>query len=275
MRVCRQALAVLLVYGMGLGCASAVKSPPPTPPATKAAAPTTTKYEPSPAVGQTDLSMCHKPRPDYRDTTTVDVREFARRLHGTWRLNTRTIQGLTIPTNSTFYFDIDLARGTPTRVTGTAMMLDFGNLGVLDTRALTQECPKDARMSAFWDVTVELSRTEQRVSLKLDGEYIGSYGEFAKGMRATEAMAFLKKDDAYLSGGLATPNGGMGEDVWDRISLMGGVLTYLSCANAYIERYIKQSDEQPQIDTLSLKEMWEQKKKTGELLDPTYGRRRL
>jgi hypothetical protein len=154
------------------------------------------------------------------------------------------------------------------------MMLDAGNLGILDTRTLTRECPKDATLGAFWTVTVErVKDNPRRLTLTMDGEYLGSYGDFTNGMTATEKMSFLKQDDAYLSGGLATPNGGFGEDVWDRVSLMGNVLTYLACENGFIERYEKLSNEAPRIDQQTLTQVWKQKKRTGELLDPAYGRR--
>lgn len=231
-------------------------------------------YRPSGDVGPTDLGICHQQRRAFRETTEVDARELAKLLHGSWWLNSRTIDGLTIPTDSFFYFDLDIAQGSADKVRGTAMMLDAGNLGILDIKTLTQECPKDARLGAFWTVTIErLKDNPRRVSLAMDGEYVGSYGDFTKGMTATEAMSFLKHDDAYLSGGLITPNGGFGEDVWDRISVMGNVLTYLSCANGFIERFEKVSDDPPRLDQMTLAQVWQRKKQTGELLDPAYHRR--
>lgn len=268
-------MAVVAV-GLWLGCAT-------TPPQGASSTTTSTKartslaspdYKPSDAVGPTDLGLCSKPRRVDAETAEVDARELARLLNGTWWLNTRTIQGLTIPTDSHFYFDLDVSQGSAEKVRGTAMMIDAGNLGVLDTRSLTKECPKDATLGAFWTVTVERDKSNpRRVALTMDGEYLGSYGDFTNGMKATEAMTFVKKDDAFLSGGLATPNGGFGEDVWDRVSLMGNVLTYLSCENGFIERYEKVSNDPPRIDRLGLNEVWQKKKQTGELLDPAYGRR--
>jgi len=294
----RKALVVLIASGAWIGCATATppssggastaseasgapasplffagpgRSPAPGRPRATLVPP---GYRPSDGVGQTDLGLCGQPRRAFRETTEVDARDLARLLNGSWWLNSRTIDGLTIPTDSFFYFDLDITQGSADKVSGTAMMLDAGNLGILDIRTLTQECPKDARLGAFWTVTLErLKDNPRRVSLSMAGEYIGSYGDFTKGMTATEAMSFLKHDDAYLSGGLVTPNGGFGEDVWDRISVMGNVLTYLSCANGFIERFEKVSNDPPRIEQMTLAQVWQKKKQTGELLDPAYHRR--
>jgi len=224
-------------------------------------------------VGPSDLSLCTRPKPDLGRTPSADVRELARRLHGTWELNTRTIQGLTIPTHSYFFFDLDLEHATSIGASGAAMVLDAGNLGVLDVRSLTHECPKDACLGAFWTVSIDTPDDGRQARLTMDGDYLGSYGEFSEGMKATEAMTFLLRNGVYLSGGLTTPNGGMGEDVWDRVSLEKNLLIYLSCKNAYVERYVKLSSERPLVDGLALRDAWIKKKQTGELLDPAYGRR--
>jgi hypothetical protein len=232
------------------------------------------EYTPSEEVGPTDLALCKQPRVTLPESAgKPDVREFARRLHGTWEVNTRTIQGLTIPTNSYLYYDMDLEHATDQRATGTAMMLDHGNLGILDIKKLTTECNKDAKLGAFWTVLIETEEGGRRISLSMDGEYIGSYGEFPQGMRATESTSFIKKDDAYLAGNLTTPDGGKtSKDLWERVSLMGDVLTYLSCKVRFIDRYVKRSSARPFVEEMTLQQVWEKMKKTGELRDPHYRR---
>src|SRR5215210_6866004 len=49
--------------------------------------------------GPSDLSICARAKTPLVPDTEIDVRDFAARLHGTWELRTRTIQGLTIDTN--------------------------------------------------------------------------------------------------------------------------------------------------------------------------------
>ena len=231
-------------------------------------------YQPNPEIGSTDLGLC-KAANHAAGNTIIDARDFARALHGTWLLKGRTIDGLLIPTNSYFYFDMNMEAATEGEAQGTAMMLDAGNLDVLDPLTKTMECPKDASLGAFWRVKVRTGEQGREVSLTMDGDYQGSYGEFLKGMTFTEVTAFVKRADAYLAGGLVTPAGGMGkQDVWDRISLMGGELIYLSCKDAYIEQYTKVGDDRPRVDGLSLAEAWQGKKSRGEMLNPSYRKTR-
>ncbi len=231
-------------------------------------------YQPSPEVGPTDLSLCETAS-HVAGNTTVDARDFARALHGTWFLKGRTIDGLLIPTNSYFYFDMNVEAATGSEAQGSAMMLDAGNLDVLDPLTKTMECPKDASLGAFWKVKLRTGEQGREASLIMDGDYQGSYGEFQKGMAFTEVTSFVKRADAYLAGGLVTPAGGMGkQDVWDRISLMGGELIYLSCKEAYIEQYVKVADDRPRVDGLALDDAWRGKKSRGEMMNPSYRKTR-
>jgi hypothetical protein len=231
-------------------------------------------YQPSPEIGPTDLSLCNTAS-HVAGNTTIDARDFARALHGTWFLNGRTIDGLLITTNSYFYFDMNVEKATAGEVQGTAMMLDAGNLDALDPLYKTMECPKDASLGAFWKVKVSTGVQGREVSLMMDGDYQGSYGEFQKGMTFTEVTSFVKRNDAYLAGGLVTPAGGMGkQDVWDRISLMGRELIYLSCKDAFVEQYVKVADDRPRVDGVSLGEAWLGKKTRLEMLNPSYRKTR-
>jgi hypothetical protein len=104
----------------------------------------------------------------------------------------------------------------------------------------------------------------------MDGQYFGSYGDFLKGITATEKAAFLKRRDDYLSGGVVSPAGGQGipDDVWDRIGLSADTLTYVSCANGYIDRYVKRSSSEPRLDGLPLEEAWRKRVHEGSILVP-------
>ncbi len=229
------------------------------------AAPTVPAPPPGGDVGPTDLSVCDGARPLPEPGEPVDAAEFARRLHGTWALANRTIRGLTIDTNSTFYFDLGVAGG---KATGTAVLIDYGNLEVLDPLNRCAACLADATVSALWEVTVE--PRGEAIELIMAGEYYGSYGEFQKGVRATERSSFLRRGGQYLSGKLVTPGGGFGQadDVWDRVGLAGDTLTYVSCEGLYVERYVKVGTETPRLDGLPLREAWARRKQEGSLLRP-------
>lgn len=216
--------------------------------------------------GPTDLSVCSV-KPTVYPTENASVREFAARLHGTWLLNTRTIEGLTIDTDSRLYFDFDTV--SDKEATGRALMLDKGNLSVLDPLNGCRACEADAAMGALWEVHVA-NVDDERIVLKMAGDYLGSYGDFRKGVRATEAAAFVKNGTNYLSGHLVSPAGGQGmpDDVWDRIGLSGDTLTYISCTGGFVDRFEKLSSEKPDVDGLSLADAWVKAKKDGWLLKP-------
>ena len=197
----------------------------------------------------------------------VDVAEFATRLNGSWRLGSRTIRGLPVDARARFYFDIDEIDDE--LATGTALLIDYGNLSVLDPLGLTAECLADATVAALWDVEVR-AVDPQRIDLIMSGEYFGSYGDLRQGVQATEKSSYFRYGESYLSGRLSTPSGGAAfpDDVWDRVDFSDESLTYISCKNGYIERYFKNSDDKPTLDGQPLREAWNQRKQSGSLIVP-------
>jgi hypothetical protein len=269
------ALITLLSFaGLGTGCSQgpAPATAPDLPAAQSSVAQTSepaaaqeSRYE---DLGPSDLSICsRKAAPGSTPKSTPDLAEFARQLNGTWKLSNRTIRGLTIDTNTFFYFD--LPSTSQAEVKGTAMLIDYGNLSVLDPMNFAAACLADATVEAMWDV--QIGRKEPAsVSLVMNGEYFGSYGDFLKGIHATESSVFAQFGQGFLSGKLTTPGGGQGveDDVWDRIGLSAGTLTYVSCTGGYVERYVKISDERPLIEGMSLRENWEKRKQDGSVVRP-------
>lgn len=222
--------------------------------------------------GPSDLSVCRAGAVTLEAADDVDLRAFARRLHGTWLLRTRTIQGLTIDTNSRFYFDLDLEGATAGRATGTALMIDRGNLGVMDPLGACKACEADASLGALWTVEIEAPEQGRQVSLRMHGEYLGSYGDFRKGVTATEQTTFFRHRDAYFAGNLTSPAGGQGmpDDVWERIGLTEDTLTYVSCRGGYIDRFEKLSGERPLVGGAALADAWARVKRDGSLLNPPH-----
>lgn len=227
----------------------------------------------APDPGPSDLSVCDD-TPTVYSTAPASLTEFAERLQGTWTLRTRTIEGLTIETDSRFYFAFETV--SDTEVAGRALMLDKGNLRILDPLEGCKACEADAALGALWDVRVVMDTNRERVSLTMAGDYLGSYGDFKKGVRATETATFVKNDGAYLAGHLVSPAGGQGipDDVWDRIGLTNDTLVYVSCKGRFIDRFEKLSSDKPLIDGLSLVETWQKAKREGWLLNPPPVQRR-
>jgi hypothetical protein len=224
------------------------------------------------ADGSADLSICGHDAA-LRPSDTIDLRQFAQRLHGTWLLRRRTIQGITIATDSKFYFDIDTIGDG--QASGHALMLDRGNLSNMDPLERCKACLADATVGALWKVDIRTQADGKTVALTMDGDYLGSYGDFAKGLQATEKTVFMRQDGTYLAGNLFSPAGGQGlpDDMWDRISLTDDVLVYVSCRSRFVDRFVKLTSGKPLIDGLKLPEAWEVRKKDGSLLNPSLARK--
>ncbi len=257
-------ITVLLLLGVpqaGRTGTGSVSPASPVPAATPQAA------EPAAVVGPSDLSLCGQPRSELPQGAEVQVAEFATRLHGSWRLASRTIRGLPIDARAKFYFDIEEITATGAR--GSAVLIDYGNLAVLDPLALTAECQADATVAALWEVEIQ-KQEGQKLALIMKGEYFGSYGDLRQGVTATEQSYFYRYADDYLSGRLSTPSGGAAfpDDVWDRVKFDAESLIYVSCKNGYMERYVKVADERPALDGLPLREAWQGRKKNGSLIVP-------
>lgn len=218
-------------------------------------------------IGPSDLGVCLRADRELPAGTAVDVPEFASRLHGIWYLGSRTIRGLPIDAKAKFYFDIEHIEDDVAR--GVAVLIDYGNLAVLDPLGLTAECPADATVAALWEVEIS-KKDEQQLALVMVGEYFGSYGDLRRGMTATEKSFFYRYAQNYLSGRLSTPSGGevFPDDVWDRVDFNAENLIYVSCKNGYMERYVKSADVTPALDGLPLREAWANRKKTGSLIVP-------
>lgn len=195
------------------------------------------------------------------------MEEFVSLLRGTYALTTRTINGVLINAEAKYYLDV--AAINDSEATGTALLLDRGNLGTMDPNGKCEECQEAAAMGALWDVRVQRGK-DGEVTLIMDGEYVGSYGEFRKGVKAVEKMTFIRQGGRYLSGHLVSPAGGDGnpDDVWDRIELNGQEFTYVSCKNRYFDKYTKLSSDKPTVDGQSLAATWAQKKSDRSLLEP-------
>jgi hypothetical protein len=219
-------------------------------------------------VDQNDLSICSGKVPIPAADDPITVRQFAQWLHGAWALRTRTIQGVTVDTDSKYYIDLDEIGDNSAK--GWAMMIDHGNLRSLDYRRVCPACLADASVGALWKVTITPDAAGRSVHLKMDGDYLGSYGDFRKGIQATEQTRFHRYGGVFLAGQLKSPAGGQGleDDTWDRVTLTSDVFTYTSCKNGFIDRFVKLPDEQPIVAGRRLPDAWQAIKASGILLNP-------
>jgi hypothetical protein len=217
---------------------------------------------------QNNLAICSGKSPIPATDDPITVKQFAGWLNGVWVLRTRTIQGVTVETDSKYYIDLDEIGETSAK--GWAMMIDHGNLRSLDYRRVCAACLADASVGALWKVTITPDAAGHSVHLKMDGDYLGSYGDFRKGIQATEQTRFHLYGGVFLAGQLKSPAGGQGleDDTWDRVTLTSDVFTYTSCKNGFIDRFVKLSDEQPNVSGRRLPDAWRAIKDSGILLNP-------
>jgi hypothetical protein len=105
----------------------------------------------------------------------------------------------------------------------------------------------------------------------MDGDYLGSYGDFRNGVQAVEQTHFHRYGSVFAAGQLKSPAGGQGleDDTWDRITLTSDVFTYTSCKNGFIDRFVKVSSDRPKVAGLQLPAAWQAIKASGMLVNPT------
>lgn len=219
--------------------------------------------------GPSDLSVCTKDTRRVPPTDEVDLEDFARRLHGTWELDPRTVQGVIIDAHADYYFDFTSISDVAAK--GSAALFDHGILTDMDPQGVCELCNEEAAVGAYWDVEIRKEEDPRLLTLIMKGEYLGSFADFREGITATETMTFTRFGDRYLASYLVTPAGGQGmpDEVWERIGLTGDYFTFVFCGRRSIDRYRKVSAERPRVGGLDLKNAWVEKKASGQLLNPS------
>lgn len=205
-----------------------------------------------------DLTACNDPKARAVPDTVADFDKFTRRLNGTWKLRSRTEQGITVSTDARYtrlYFDLEPSGGA---LRGAALLLD---------RANDPKLAQDASLAGFWRLEASRKGTG-RIVLSLAGESLGSYAH-ARVPKAAR-HEFFEQDNVFVTAfdGSAPAAG------WDRIVVMDNSLTYVSCKDGVVERYVKVSGQKPAIEGASLKDYWQQLKaggKSARLASPPLG----
>ena len=195
-----------------------------------------------------DLSVCGASDTKFKATAPADISKFGKRLNGTWELNMRTVQGITIDTQGSLarlYFDMSPAAD-----------------GKVSGAALQVEQPKEATMQrvstpklqalGFWEMAISL---KNKMSLSL------GMSEGASGFYESPAVTALKEADfAELQNTFVSINKAPKSEGWDRVILGDNVLLYVSCRRGIIERYVRVSSETPQVDGMPVKAYWQKLK---------------
>jgi hypothetical protein len=222
----------------------------------------------TPGLDKNDLGICTGKVPIPATDDPLTTSQFAEWIGGTWALRTRTIQGVTVDTDSKYYIDLDHI--SENIATGWAMMIDRGNLHALDYLRVCPACLADASVGALWKVTISPDAGGHSIHLKMDGDYLGSYGDFRRGVQAVEQTHFHRYGGVFVAGLLKSPAGGQGleDDTWDRVTLTGSEFIYTSCKNGFVDRFVKLSGGRATLSGVRLPEAWETVKASGVLINP-------
>lgn len=189
-----------------------------------------------------DLGVCEDPAARVVPDTQADLATFTGRLNGTWKLRSRTRQGLSVDTQgrtSRLYFDLGAAEGN--RVSGAALLVDKPAEGAAKA---------GNAVTGYWGLSV--TRTEKgRIAVSLQGESMGGYSN----ARATSRQEhqFFDQDGVFVS----IFDDAAPAAAWDRIVVMENSLTYVSCKDGVVERYVKVASQKPRIEGASLEEYWQ------------------
>ena len=199
---------------------------------------------------KSDLGSCHDPTARVTPDTQADLATFGGRLNGTWKLRSRTQQGLSVDTkgrNSRLYFDLGAVEGN--RVSGAALLVDKPSEGAAKA---------DNAVAGFWRLS--LTRTEQgRIAVSLEGESVGGYANVRAASR--QRHQFFEQDGVFVS----IFDNSVPAPTWDRIVVMGNSLTYVSCEDGVVERYVKVASQKPRIEGASLEEYWQKLRSEGKV----------
>jgi hypothetical protein len=173
--------------------------------------------------------------------TQADLGEFAAQLNGTWKVRSRTHQGISEEVQGRsrrLYFD--LVPDDAGRIAGAALLVDRPRQGAV---------PAGDAAAGFWQVA--LSRTGNgRIALALRGESLGGYAVVRASAR--QEHQFFALDGVFVSlfdDAVQAPD-------WDRIVVSDSTLTYVACGAGIVERYVKVSDQKPQVEGASLQDYW-------------------
>lgn len=196
-----------------------------------------------PSLLQPDLAACDERDTEIDADPEARATKFAAQLRGSWQLASRTIEGLPIDPESRstrLYFDV-APRG-PNGYVGRAMLIDRD----LDA---TGVAPADS-VAGLWRIVIDQAQSD-RISLKL--ERGTSSGVAPASQQPAQEHDFYQTSGAFVS----VFDESTTSNRWERMVLMDNTLTYVSCDDGTVERFVKTSDREPRIEEGALQEYWQ------------------
>ncbi|HVE83768.1 MAG TPA: hypothetical protein VND93_13000 [Myxococcales bacterium] len=179
-----------------------------------------------PPVLRADLSAC-KAQEAPKPSPAIDLKQFTEQLDGTWVLQSRTVQGITQPSNSRYHIEIDQLKNGG--AVGSAVLLDCADA----------DCTQ-SRVAGMW--SLDLGATKDRIAVTTSGKVVMPAGKEVKvAMDSTTLSKFFQQEGVFVA---------LDKDVgpqlgdkrgWDRVVLTERTLTYISCADGRVDRFVKVS----------------------------------
>jgi hypothetical protein len=178
-----------------------------------------------PPMLRADLSAC-KVAADPKPEPNIDAKAFASNLAGTWVLQSRTIQGITIENKGRIHIEFDSVNQSG--AVGAAVSLE----------CVDAKCER-TRVLGAWTIT--LMQEADRVALSTKGQTLEPNAKVARAPSEDSTLSkFFHQSGVYVA--IHEAAGKLAEQrKWDRVVMTDKTLTYLSCRNGQVDRYVKVS----------------------------------
>jgi len=174
-----------------------------------------------------DLTAC-KAQVAPQPAATIDLKQFTETLDGTWVLLSRTVQGISQQGNSRYHIEIDQLKSGG--AVGSAVLLECADA----------ECSQ-SRVAGMW--SLDLGATKDRIAVATQGKVMMPAGqsEVKVAMDQASVSRFFQQEGIYAA--LDKVGGPQLSDKrgWDRVILTEKTLTYISCAEGRVDRFVKVS----------------------------------
>ena len=194
-----------------------------------------------PSIFQADLAACDDAGVAIEGESKAELAQFAAQLKGSWQRSARTVEGLPVDPadqEARLYFDIT-SRGQGSYI-GVAMLVEHDGS--------TNELASSREATGMWSVTLQQAGPD-RVSLALEQAHSGVV---PASQQAAQQHSFYQTSGVFVS----VLDESVDSNSWDRMILMDNSLTYVSCDDGVVERFVKTSDREPRVNGASLHDHW-------------------
>jgi hypothetical protein len=183
-----------------------------------------------PPILRSDLSACSVPS-EPKPELAMAMKPFVQSFGGTWVLQARTVQGIVVKANSQVHVDLDRVGAN-------------GGQGAF----LTLECA-DARCTSPTVVAgsmLDLGMTGDRVVVAAQPPVVNqglmkaAAGTPKPATQTPARFRFFQQAGVYVAID-ERDRGQAAERKWDRVVLTERTLTYISCKDGRVDRYVKSS----------------------------------